>query len=105
MNTKTLNIENHHILLAFSSVIVFSVVFYIYCIIGTVYNVVDREVAENRANDLSLKIEDKQFQLLSLKNDITLSVAKSLGFSETNESVYISSKDLNFAKIDKQTDN
>lgn len=101
MNTKTLNIENHQIFITLSSIIVFSVVFYIYCIIGTVYNVVDREVAENKANDLSLKIEDKHFKLLSLKNDMTLSFAKSLGFEETSKSVYISSRDSNFARANR----
>lgn len=100
MNTKSINIENHQIFITLSSIIVFSVTFYIYCIIGTVYNVVDREALENRSNDLALTIEDKQFKLLSAKNNITLSVAESMGFKETKESVYISSGNSNFAKAD-----
>lgn len=101
MNTKTLNINNHHIFWICSSVLVFSVVFYIYCIIGTVYNVVDREALENKANSLALSIEEKQFKLLSVKNQITLDYAKSLGFKETLDNKYISSKNSNFARVDR----
>jgi uncharacterized membrane protein SpoIIM required for sporulation len=105
MNTKTLNIENYHIFWACSFVIAFSAVFYIYCVIGTVYNIVDREVSENKSNVLALSIEEKQFDLLSLKNKITLDYAKNLGFIESLDNKYVSAKQSNFAKASLYLDN
>jgi hypothetical protein len=76
---------------------IFCAVFYIYLINVTIRNVVTRENLENKISELSLTIGNKEFQYISLRNGITLSMAHSLGFRDIKEKTYISNKIVSYA--------
>jgi hypothetical protein len=63
--------------------------FYMYSINATIHNVVDRQNLENKATQLTLSIGTQEFQYISMRNSITLSLAESLGFKEVAATTYI----------------
>ena len=65
-------------------------VFYMYCINTTIHNVVVRQNAENEASQLTLSIGNKEFQYITARNTVTLQLAYSLGFKETEVKKFIS---------------
>ncbi|MFZ2522602.1 MAG: hypothetical protein WAX44_03780 [Minisyncoccia bacterium] len=69
-----------------------SMCFYIYYINITVHNVVARQNLENEASQLTLSIGNKEFEYISMRNAIDLSLAQSLGFRETAVRTYISAQ-------------
>jgi len=80
-----------------SGIIFFSAIFYIYCITTTIHNVVARERIETESSELALSIGQKEFDLIGLKNNITLARAQNLGFSEVQNKVFITAHSVSFA--------
>lgn len=77
-----------------SAIIFFSAVCYIYFVTTTIHNVVARERIETKASELALSIGQKEFDLISLKNDITLDRAINLGFAEVQEKTFITAQSV-----------
>ncbi len=80
----------------FSGIIFFSAIFYIYCITTTIHNVVAREDIETKSSELALSIGQKEFDLIGLKNNITLARAQNLGFSEVQDKTFITRQSVGF---------
>ena len=64
--------------------------FYMYFINATIHNVVIRQNLENESSSLTLSIGRKEFQYITMRNGITLSLAYSLGFRDVSAKTYIS---------------
>lgn len=98
MNTSIYNLRDEKsIFWALSGIIFFSAIFYIYCITTTIHNVVARERIETESSELALSIGQKEFDLIGLKNNITLARAQNLGFSEVQNKVFITHQSVSFA--------
>lgn len=78
------------------SIFILCAIFYIYIINVTVRNIVTRGDLENKISEMSLTIGNKEFQYISLRNGVTLSMAHSLGFREVKEKTYISNKAVSY---------
>jgi hypothetical protein len=65
---------------------------YIYFINTTVHNVVARQNLENEASQLTLSIGSKEFQYITKRNSVTLTLAYSMGFQDSEVKTYISKK-------------
>lgn len=89
--------DEKNIFWTLSGVIFFSAIFYMYCITTTIHNVVARERIETESSELALSIGQKEFDLISLKNNITLVRAQNLGFSEVQNKVFITHQSVSFA--------
>ena len=76
-------------------VLLLSVGFYMYFINTTVHNIVIRQDLENEASKLTLTIGSEEFQYITLRNGVTLSLAYSLGFKDASVKTYISRKSDN----------
>jgi hypothetical protein len=63
--------------------------FYMYFINSTVHNVVSRQNLENEASQLTLSIGSKEFQYISSRNMITLSLAHSMGFRDATAKTFL----------------
>ncbi len=79
-----------------SSVFLLSMAFYMYCIHATIQNVVLRDNLEDRATALALEIGNKEFEYITMKNNINLAVAYSLGFSQVSEKTFVSKKTVGY---------
>lgn len=98
MNTYTNTLRDEkNIFWALSGVIFFSAIIYIYCITTTIHNVVARERIETESSELALSIGQKEFDLIGLKNNITLARAQNLGFSEVENKTFITHQSVSFA--------
>jgi hypothetical protein len=98
MNTYTHTLRDEkNIFWALSSIIFFSAIFYIYCITTTIHNVVARERIETESSELALSIGQKEFDLIGLKNNITLARAQNLGFTEVQNKTFITGHSVSFA--------
>ena len=80
-----------------SGIIFFSAIFYIYCVTTTIHNVVARERIDTQASELALSIGQKEFDLIGLKNNITLARAQNLGFVEVDNKTFITKQSVSFA--------
>lgn len=90
---KTLVLHNIKPLIwLLASAIVFSLCFYIYAINKTVRNVAKRQSVETELSNLSAQIGEREFEYISMKNSIDLSLAYSVGFETTQETKYVSRK-------------
>ena len=97
MTEKIQQFDTHKILFwTLSGILFLCMVFYIFCINMTVRNVVAREQLEARASALTLAIGNKEFQYISARNAVTLSLAYSLGFKDVVEKTYISKKSVSY---------
>ena len=66
---------------------------YAYMVNKTVWNVVARENAEKNISSISSNIDDMEFQYIALKNAITPDLAASLGYTESDNTVFITRND------------
>jgi len=66
--------------------------FYMYSINATIHNVVQRQNLENNASQLALTIGSEEFKYISLRNEVTLPLAYSLGFKDAPAKTFISKK-------------
>lgn len=89
-------IDEKTIFWGLSGIVFFSAIFYIYCITTTIHNVVARENIEIQASELALSIGQKEFDLIGLKNNITLVRAQNLGFSEVQDKTFITRQSVGF---------
>src|SRR3989344_7858252 len=64
--------------------------FYMYCIRTTISNVVTRQNLENEASSLSLTIGSQEFEYIKKHNNVTLALAYSLGFKDSQDKTFIS---------------
>ncbi len=64
--------------------------FYMYFINTTVHNVVIRQNLESEAGALTLSIGSKEFEYITKRNAVTLSLAHSLGFKDVETKKFIS---------------
>ncbi len=100
MNTNTYTHtlrDEKNIFWALSGLIFFSAIFYMYCVTTTIHNVVARERIETESSELALSIGQKEFDLIGLKNNITLARAQNLGFSEVQNKTFITGHSVSFA--------
>ncbi len=63
--------------------------FYMYFINTTVHNVVARQNNETEATRLTMAIGSQEFKYIEEKNAVTLELAYSLGFKETDQKTFI----------------
>ena len=71
-------------------ILLLSAGFYMYFVRTTIGNVVARQNLENEASALTLSIGSQEFQYIAKRNTVTLAVAHSLGFKESQTKAYIS---------------
>jgi hypothetical protein len=75
---------------ALFGVLVVLLLCYMYFVKTTINNVVMRQNLESEATTLSLDIGNQEFEYITKRNTITLALAYSLGFKDTNEKSYVS---------------
>lgn len=91
MKTKILQLNKEKILFWFLAGILFLCVgFYMYSINITVRNVIAREEIENKIAELSLSTSNKEFEYINKRNDITITVAYSMGFKDVDQKQFVS---------------
>ncbi|MSU45402.1 MAG: hypothetical protein EXS47_02115 [Candidatus Zambryskibacteria bacterium] len=66
--------------------------FYMYFINATVHNVVSRQDLEAEASALTLTIGNQEFEYITKRNGVTLALAYSLGFKDSDAKTFISKK-------------
>ena len=69
--------------------------FYIYSITATIHNVVERQNLENKASSLSLSIGSEEFKYITMRGDITVGLAYSLGFKDSSNKIFLSRNSTN----------
>ncbi len=91
MTEKVLQLNNERtIFWTIIGALLLSVGFYIYFINATVHNVVARQNLENEASSLTLKIGNQEFQYITMRNNVTLATAHSMGFKDVSVKTFIS---------------
>ncbi|TAL49091.1 hypothetical protein EPN83_02345 [Patescibacteria group bacterium] len=93
--TKAKVLIHHHAKLIFwssASVIALSLVFYVIAVNATVRNVAHRQKVSAELATLSSQVGELEFKYISLKNTITLSLARSMGFRTVSEPQFVSRK-------------
>lgn len=91
MTAKIIQIKNSK--LTFNLIIagiLFSAVFYIYCVNSAVRNVVLREQTESQITDLSNKVSELEYKYVSYESELTIDKAKAIGLNEPALKVFIS---------------
>jgi hypothetical protein len=100
MQTKILKLNNDELkqklFWIFSLTIFLLVCLYIYFIVSTIKNVVAIEIMEIEKTESALAISTKEFKFISMRNNITLDLAKTIGFQEIKEQNYITTKSISF---------
>lgn len=94
LNIRQLNIsqfEKKIFWTILSLFIIFSA-YYAYLVNQTIFNIVARENAENESVTLNSKISEDEFKYISLKNDVNLDYAYSVGFSNVKNIAFASRK-------------
>ncbi|MDQ5969444.1 MAG: hypothetical protein QG579_601 [Patescibacteria group bacterium] len=74
---------------ALVSVLVLFVGFYMFFVRTTINNVVARQNLESEASTLSLEIGSKEFEYITKRNAVTLTLAYSMGFKDSQEKTFI----------------
>lgn len=64
--------------------------FYMYFINSTIRNIVERQNLEAEASKLTLIIGSDEFKYISMRNEVTLDLAYSLGFKDVTAKRFIS---------------
>lgn len=72
------------------SVLVLFVGFYMYFVKTTISNVVAHQNLESEASSLSLEIGSKEFEYITKRNAVTLTLAYSLGFKDSQNKIFVS---------------
>jgi C4-dicarboxylate transporter len=98
MSEKILQFNNEkNLFWTLSFIIGLCGIFYIYCIISIIHNVVARQESANQVANLLTDIGSKEFDFINLKNNITLSYAESHGFAEVKEKTFINNTSVSLA--------
>lgn len=74
---------------ALLSILVLFVGFYVYFVRTTISNGVALEKLESEASSLSMSLGTKEFEYISKRNSVTLAMAHSLGFRDSQNKTYI----------------
>ncbi len=69
---------------------------YIYCVTATVRNIVEKKNLTAQAQNIGAKISAKEFTYISMQNTLTMDYARSLGFAEATEKVFITPTNVSF---------
>lgn len=64
--------------------------FYMYLIKGTINNIVLSQNLESEASTLSLAIGNQEFEYITERNSVTLALAHSMGFKDSQDKTFIS---------------
>jgi hypothetical protein len=70
----------------------FALATYVYAVNATAHHVAERAALEREAANLSAEIATLEFEAIALKNDITIEVARSYGFTEVEKPLYVSAE-------------
>ena len=91
MVEKVLQLNRERIIFwTLSTILLFSLGFYMYFIQTTIHNVVIRQNSESEISKMTLSLGTKEFEYISKSNAITLQLAYSFGFKEAQVKNYIS---------------
>ena len=91
MKAKVLNLHtNRALFYALIAVSVISSVVYVYGISKAVHNVAERQGLEKQLSARTAQVSDLEFQYLSLKNNVDMKLALSMGFVQTDEAHFVS---------------
>lgn len=71
-------------------------VFYIYFVTSTIRTAVAVEDLETNVNELVLALGQKEFDVINLKNNVSLNYAQSRGFVPVASQTYITKKSVGF---------
>lgn len=77
---------------------------YIYLVTTTIRNIVAEKQFASQVSDLSQTISSKEFSLIHMQSEVTLQYARSLGFSEAKDKVFITPKSVSFVSSHSATD-
>ena len=69
---------------------------YIYCVTVTIRNIVTEKRLTLEISNMNQKLSSKEFSLISMQNNVTLSYAESLGFSDPKQKVFITPRSVSF---------
>jgi hypothetical protein len=92
---RTLQRE-HTIYWALLGVLGLCAVCYIYFVTSTIRTAVAIEDMETQMSELTLSLGQKEFNVISLKNNVSLSYAESRGFVPVASQIYITKKSVGF---------
>jgi uncharacterized membrane protein len=91
MKAKVLNLHTNRVLFyVLIAISIISTVVYIYGISRAVHNVAERQSLKKQLSTLTVQVSDLEFQYLSLKNNVDMNLALSLGFEQTDEAHFVS---------------
>lgn len=91
MKAKVLNLHtNRSIFYALIAISIMSASVYVYGISKAVHNVAERQSLEKQLSSRTVQVSDLEFQYLSLKNNVDMELARSLGFRQTDEAHFVS---------------
>jgi hypothetical protein len=95
MKAKALSLPSKYLLntkilfFVFAALLVATFGFYVYLVNATIMNVVAREKVESTISELSTTIGDLEFKYISLKNNITLDLAREKGFTDASPTAFL----------------
>jgi hypothetical protein len=69
---------------------------YVYCVTTTIKNIVRVEDMHSQMSELSLALGQKEFDVIKLKNNVSLSYAETLGFVPVTSETYITKQSVGF---------
>ena len=95
MNTITIQKEKT-IFWSLVAILGLCIIAYIYCVTSTIRTAVAIEDIETKQNEILLSLGQKEFEIIHLKNNISLSYAQSLGFVPVKSQVYITKQSVGF---------
>ncbi len=72
-----------------ASVCLISLGAYVYAVNATAHHVAMRAELEREAVELHTELAELEFQYIKLKNEVTIDVARELGFTEVQNPLYI----------------
>ena len=98
---KILHIDNRKNIFWTATVVIgVCVSLYIYCVTTTIRNIVTEKQLSNHLSNMNQKISVKEFDLINDKSKITLDYARSLGFAEAKQKVFITPKSVSYVSSD-----
>ena len=91
MKAKVLNLHtNRTLFYALIAISIISAIMYVVGISKAIHNVAERQGFEHQLSAKTAQVSDLEFQYLSLKNNVDMKLALSLGFMQTDQAHYVS---------------
>jgi hypothetical protein len=88
--------NNKNIFFGAMTIIGLCVCMYIYMVTVTIRNIVTAKNISSEVSNMSEKISSKEFAFIDLQNKVTMNYAKSLGFAEAKQKVFITPRSVSF---------